>query len=543
MFEKDGDDWRQIARLAVPGAGRQPGFGGRDRRGSRARRRGRRGQRPRRRARLPRRPLGPLEPRSPARIEAAPEGSIPDDRFGDVLALQVQARSSPRRGPTRGRGAVFLYGGDGWTQLARIAPDSLTANARFGSAIEIGEDVVLVGRRLQRFPGRCPRAADPRRAAGPGSARSRSRGTPQDGSAARSRSRATRRGSALPAPTGFMARSTASRRALRRTRGGARQADADRQPAGGRRLRRRPRAGRASRRSAFPAKTSGWARRRSSTAREKAGRSRARGERDDQLPGEMVGSPVSCENGKIGEFSQSGGSGLVRAGQPGRRRPRRPPVGGLGMDGPRTGKEYALLGRMDGTSFVDISDPANPVYLGRPPQDRRLAGRDLARDQGLQEPRLHRGRRRWRSRDAGLRPDPLREVPNAPATFTVDATTLASRRAQHRDQRGQRFRLRHGKQRRRRHVRRRAPHDRHPRSREPAVLGLLRGSLDGTPEDRLHPRAVRDVPRARRGAPGPRDLPELERDRALDRGRDRQAEPGRAGNGRVPNVGYTHQDG
>jgi len=30
----------------------------------------------------------------------------------------------------------------------------------------------------------------------------------------------------------------------------------------------------------------------------------------------------------------------------------------------QTGKEYALAGRNDGTSFVDISDPANPVYLG-----------------------------------------------------------------------------------------------------------------------------------------------------------------------------------
>jgi choice-of-anchor B domain-containing protein len=29
-----------------------------------------------------------------------------------------------------------------------------------------------------------------------------------------------------------------------------------------------------------------------------------------------------------------------------------------------TGKEYALMGRTSGTSFVDISDPANPVYLG-----------------------------------------------------------------------------------------------------------------------------------------------------------------------------------
>jgi choice-of-anchor B domain-containing protein len=33
----------------------------------------------------------------------------------------------------------------------------------------------------------------------------------------------------------------------------------------------------------------------------------------------------------------------------------------------RTGKEYALVGRMDGTSFIDVSDPGNPVYVGNLP--------------------------------------------------------------------------------------------------------------------------------------------------------------------------------
>jgi choice-of-anchor B domain-containing protein len=32
-----------------------------------------------------------------------------------------------------------------------------------------------------------------------------------------------------------------------------------------------------------------------------------------------------------------------------------------------TGKEYAILGRTNGTAFVDISDPTNPVYLGNLP--------------------------------------------------------------------------------------------------------------------------------------------------------------------------------
>lgn len=35
-----------------------------------------------------------------------------------------------------------------------------------------------------------------------------------------------------------------------------------------------------------------------------------------------------------------------------------------GWTDPDTHKEYALLGRTTGTSFVDISDPTNPVYLG-----------------------------------------------------------------------------------------------------------------------------------------------------------------------------------
>ena len=46
--------------------------------------------------------------------------------------------------------------------------------------------------------------------------------------------------------------------------------------------------------------------------------------------------------------------------------------GGTGNDlwgwtDPVTGKEYALMGRSLGTSFVDISDPQNPVYLGSLP--------------------------------------------------------------------------------------------------------------------------------------------------------------------------------
>lgn len=38
-----------------------------------------------------------------------------------------------------------------------------------------------------------------------------------------------------------------------------------------------------------------------------------------------------------------------------------------GWTDPMTGREYALVGRSDGTAFVDVSDPVNPVYLGELP--------------------------------------------------------------------------------------------------------------------------------------------------------------------------------
>ncbi len=43
-----------------------------------------------------------------------------------------------------------------------------------------------------------------------------------------------------------------------------------------------------------------------------------------------------------------------------------------------TGKEYAIMGRTNGTSFVDISDPVNPIYLGNlPPHAANSTWRDI----------------------------------------------------------------------------------------------------------------------------------------------------------------------
>ena len=51
-----------------------------------------------------------------------------------------------------------------------------------------------------------------------------------------------------------------------------------------------------------------------------------------------------------------------------------------GWTDPQTGREYALVGRSNGTAFIDISDPTNPVYLGslrKTPGSQATTWRDL----------------------------------------------------------------------------------------------------------------------------------------------------------------------
>jgi choice-of-anchor B domain-containing protein len=87
-----------------------------------------------------------------------------------------------------------------------------------------------------------------------------------------------------------------------------------------------------------------------------------------------------------------------------------------GWTDPSTHKEYAIMGRSNGTAFVDISDPVNPVYLGNLPT-RTFATSwreigiyrnfafivcDLCGEHGMQIFDLRQ----------------LRNVPNPPVTFT-----------------------------------------------------------------------------------------------------------------------------
>lgn len=78
-----------------------------------------------------------------------------------------------------------------------------------------------------------------------------------------------------------------------------------------------------------------------------------------------VTTAVSCVNGMAGEYPCSNVDLMAHM-------PLNTLGGGSGNDiwgwtDPETGREYALMGRSNGTGFVDITDPANPVYLGNLP--------------------------------------------------------------------------------------------------------------------------------------------------------------------------------
>ena len=99
-----------------------------------------------------------------------------------------------------------------------------------------------------------------------------------------------------------------------------------------------------------------------------------------------------------------------------------------GWTDPETGREWALIGRIDGTSMVDVTDPYNPLYVGNLPKtaaspastwrdikvykDHAFIVADGARDHGMQVFDLRQ----------------LRDVQSPPVTFEISAhyTDIAS---------------------------------------------------------------------------------------------------------------------
>jgi len=106
-------------------------------------------------------------------------------------------------------------------------------------------------------------------------------------------------------------------------------------------------------------------------SRDEAGEWTRTGTLEDERPGlePVVGGKVDCADGGAAQFTCADVDLLaflpVSA---------LAPVGGSargvmvndiwGWTDPDTGREYALVGRVEGTAFVDITDPYNPVYLG-----------------------------------------------------------------------------------------------------------------------------------------------------------------------------------
>ena len=85
-------------------------------------------------------------------------------------------------------------------------------------------------------------------------------------------------------------------------------------------------------------------------------------------PAAIAGTEAQCTDGKVGEFDcrQTNLLALVPTAEMGGGTARLNTV--WGWTDPETGKEYAIVGRADGTSFLDVSNPTRPRYLGNLPK-------------------------------------------------------------------------------------------------------------------------------------------------------------------------------
>ena len=90
-------------------------------------------------------------------------------------------------------------------------------------------------------------------------------------------------------------------------------------------------------------------------------------ENNTQSPQSLTEGPESCSAGKAGDFDCSGISLRSRV-----------PLDSMDGTGgndiwgwvdSQSGNEYALMGMTNGTAFVNVTDPENPVFLGRLPTE------------------------------------------------------------------------------------------------------------------------------------------------------------------------------
>jgi hypothetical protein len=198
-----------------------------------------------------------------------------------------------------------------------------------------------------------------------------------------------------------------------------------------------------------------------------------------------------------------------------------------GWTDPETGRNYALVARRDGASFVDVTNPAAPRLVGNLPRtdgsrpsvwrDIKVIGQyayivsDGAGAHGMQVFDL------GRLRDVGSEPvdfEPdttYREIFSAHNVVADTASKFLVHRR--REQRGT-------------DVRRRAAHRRRERSARAQLRGVLPRRLEPERPGLHARRSVPHLPGTRRGVPGPSDLCRVERIRDQHRRRDGQVESG-----------------
>jgi len=79
----------------------------------------------------------------------------------------------------------------------------------------------------------------------------------------------------------------------------------------------------------------------------------------------MKGDEVKCEDGRAGAFSCENVDMISFMSRSDVGAKRGMQVNDVwGWEDPETGREYAIIGRTDGTSFIDLTNPSMPVYLG-----------------------------------------------------------------------------------------------------------------------------------------------------------------------------------
>ncbi|MEM1096442.1 MAG: choice-of-anchor B family protein [Bacteroidota bacterium] len=80
----------------------------------------------------------------------------------------------------------------------------------------------------------------------------------------------------------------------------------------------------------------------------------------------MIGETVECEDGKASVFDCDGVDMIAFMSSEDLTDDRGVKMTDIwGWEDPQTGAEYVLLGRTDGTAFIDISNPSMPVYVGQ----------------------------------------------------------------------------------------------------------------------------------------------------------------------------------